>query len=200
MKEIGMSRNILFTEPLSAVVTLAALALLPAAVPSLDEQLPEETGVVMAEGSFPNGASSINEIYGDWIVACDSVQNEKVCTFSQVHTSNQSGKRVFAIELQPPADSRTNSVILLPFGLRLDDGVTLKIDGQTLEPSARFLTCVPNGCLVPVAFPTAATDAMKEGEKLIVGANSSSDGKPLIFTISLNGFTAAFNRTTELAK
>lgn len=198
-----MSRNILFTEPLSAVVVLAALALLPAAVPSAREQppLPRSDSIAAADSSLPNGASSINEAYGDWTVICGIVEGEKVCTLSQTHTSSKTGKPVFAIELKPPADGKTNSVILLPFGLKFDDGVTLKIDEQTLEPGARFSTCVPAGCLLPIAFPTAATEAMKQGEKLIVGAtNSTGDGKPPTFTFSLDGFTAALSRVTELAK
>lgn len=201
MKAARMPRNIMLAEPLSAVVALAALALLPEVVPPMQEQqMPYKAETLVAERSLPNGASSINETYGDWIVNCSIVENKKVCVFSQTHTSNQNGKRVFAIELQPPADGRTNSVILLPFGLRLDDGVMLKIDEQTLELDARFSTCIPVGCLVPIAFPAADTEAMKRGEKLVVTANSSDGGVSRTFTISLNGFAAAVNRITELAK
>lgn len=201
MKTTGMPRSLLLAEPLSAVIALAALALLPDAAPSRQERQPSRRAEnAMADASLPNGASSINETYGDWTVLCGIIEDDKVCTFSQTHTSNQTRQRVFGIELQPPADGRTNSVILLPFGLRLDDGVTLKIDEETLEPGARFSTCVPAGCLVPVAFPTAATEAMKRGEKLVVTANSAGGGEPRTFTISLNGFTIAFNRTVELAK
>lgn len=199
MEETAMRRHTLFTEPLSAVMVLAALAS-PTAFPAAEETPLRKAEVVNTRGSLPNGATSINETYGDWIVVCKSVGQEKTCTFSQVHTSNETGQRAFAIELQPPIDGRTKSVILLPFGLRLDDGVTLTIDGQTMEPGARFLTCVSNGCLVPIAFPTAATEAMKEGETMVVGANSSGDGKPLTFTISLKGFSDALSRVVELAK
>lgn len=195
-----MSRHILLAEPLSAVVMLAALALSPAPLSSVDEPPAQKAEIVVADSALPNGASSINEAYGDWVVACKRVEDKKTCTFSQLHTNNQTGQPVFAIEFQPPANGRTNSVILLPFGLRLDDGVTLTIDGRPLEPGARFLTCFPSGCLVPIAFPTAATDAMKDGEKLIVGANSSSEGEPMTFTISLNGFTAALSRIMALSK
>lgn len=196
-----MSRNLLLAEPLSTIAALAALVLLPDAVPSMQERQPSHRAqTAVADSSLPNGASSINETYGDWTVICGIVEDDKVCTFSQTHTSNQNGQRVFGIELQPPADGRTNSVILLPFGLKLDDGVTLKVDEQTLEPSARFSTCVPAGCLVPVAFPAEATEAMKRGEKLVVTANSAGGGEPRTFTISLNGFMAAFNRTAELAR
>lgn len=150
--------------------------------------------------SLPNGAASINETYGDWTVACSIVDDEKVCVFSQTQGNNQTGQRVFAIELRPPADGKTEGMLLLPFGLKLDDGVKLKIDEQNLGQGARFSTCVPAGCLVPLSFPTVATDALKKGEKLIVNATRSGGGEPPVFTIPLNGFTAAFNRTVELEK
>lgn len=200
MKKTGISRNVLRAEPISSVIVLASLAVLPAQTPSLAEPPVRKAEVIATGNSLPNGASSINETYGDWIVACKKAGDQKTCTFSQVHTGNRTGEQVFAIELQPPSEGKANSVILLPFGLRLDDGVTLKIDEQTLEPEARFLTCVPNGCLVPVAFPADATEAMKKAEHLIIGATSSGEGEPLKFTVSLNGFTEALNRAVELSK
>ncbi|MCW5700664.1 MAG: invasion associated locus B family protein, partial [Rhodospirillales bacterium] len=62
--------------------------------------------------------------------------------------------------------------MMLPFGFRPDGGVKLKIDGQDLGQGARFTTCVPAGCLVPVAFPTVATDALKKETSPVVTAQS----------------------------
>lgn len=150
--------------------------------------------------SLPNGASSINETYGDWTVNCAIADNQKRCGFSQQQGDSQTGQRLFGIELQSPADGQTNGALLLPFGLNLDDGVKLKLDEQNLGQGARFSTCLPAGCLVPVSFPTVATDAMKKGEKLVITATRNGGGEVPTFTVSLNGFTAALNRVTELAK
>lgn len=150
--------------------------------------------------SLPNGAASINEVYGDWTVNCAIADNSKRCGLSQEQGNSQTGQRLFAIDLQPPADGQTSGVLLLPFGLHLDDGVKLKLDEQNLGQGARFSTCVPSGCLVPVSFPTVATDAMKKGEKLIITATRNGGGEVPTFTVSLNGFSAAINRAAELAK
>ncbi|MDH4990682.1 invasion associated locus B family protein [Aquamicrobium lusatiense] len=150
--------------------------------------------------SLPNGASSINETYGDWTINCAIADRQKRCGFSQEQGNSQTGQRLFAIELQPPADGQTNGVLLLPFGLKLDDGVKLKLDEQNLGQGARFSTCVPAGCLVPVSFPTVATDAMKKGEKLIVTATRDGGGEAPTFIVSLAGFTAALNRISDLAR
>lgn len=150
--------------------------------------------------SLPNGAASINEVYGDWTVNCAIADNSKRCGFSQEQGNSQTGQRLFAIELQPPANGQTNGVLLLPFGLKLDDGVKLKLDEQNLGQGARFSTCVPSGCLVPISFPTVATDAMKKAGKLIITATRNGGGEAPTFTISLNGFTTAMSRVAELAK
>lgn len=76
----------------------------------------------------------------------------------------------------------------------------LKLDEQNLGQGARFSTCIPAGCLVPVSFPTVATDAMKKGENLVITATRNGGGETPTFTVSLNGFTAALNRVAELAK
>lgn len=87
--------------------------------------------------TLPNGATSINETFGDWTVNCSIVEGEKACVFSQVQGSNQTGQRTFAIELRPPRDGLTEGVLLMPFGLKLADGVKLKIDGQNLGQGAQ---------------------------------------------------------------
>lgn len=202
------ARGIVFSL-LMLAPTSSAIAAVPQAGPErlrqTDQRIAQvDTRAAPASGrpapTLPNGAASINETYGDWTVACSIADDEKVCVFSQTQGNNQTGQRVFAIELRPPADGKTEGMLLLPFGLKLDDGVKLKIDEQNLGQGARFSTCVPAGCLVPLSFPAVATDALKKGEKLIVNATRSGGGEPPIFTIPLNGFTAAFNRTTELAE
>lgn len=151
--------------------------------------------------SLPNGASSITESFGDWTVNCTIQNNQKFCAMSQVQGNNQTGQQFFAIELREPADGITNGVLVLPFGLDIQTPVTLKIDDQDLGQGARFNTCLPTGCIVPVAFPTIATDALKRGTTLLVAAKSaSSAGEPGEFKVSLTGFTAATNRVEQLAK
>jgi len=57
------------------------------------------------------------------------------------------------------------------------------------------------GCIVPIAFPTIATDALKRGTTLLVTAKSaSSAAEPAEFKVSLTGFTGAANRVEQLAK
>jgi invasion protein IalB len=107
---------------------------------------------------------------------------------------------VFAIELHPSCDGKTEGTILMPFGLNLDAGAVLKLDDKDLGKGLRFSTCVPQGCLLPVSFPTTAADAMRKGTKLVVASLNLSSGEAVTFNVSLNGFSVALARTTELAK
>jgi invasion protein IalB len=149
---------------------------------------------------LPNGASSINETYGEWTVDCRIVNRQKQCVLSQVQGNRETGQRRFGIELRSPKNGKTEGTVVMPFGLNLDAGALLKLDEKDLGKGLRFSTCVPQGCLLPVSFPAVATDAMRKGTKLAVASLNLSTNEPMTFNISLNGFSAALTRTTELAK
>jgi invasion protein IalB len=149
---------------------------------------------------LPNGASSINETYGDWTVDCRIADRQKACLLSQAQGNNQTGQRIYTIELRSPADGKTEGVVLMPFGLNLDAGALLKLDDRDLGNGLRFSTCVPQGCLLPVSFPPVATDAMRKATKLVVASLNLSSGEAVTFNVSLNGFGAALDRIVQLAR
>lgn len=88
----------------------------------------------------------------------------------------------------------------MPFGLNLDAGAILKLDDEDLGKGLRFSTCVPQGCLLPVSFPTVATDAMRKAGKLTAASLNLSSGEAITFNVSLNGFGAALDRLVQLAR
>jgi invasion protein IalB len=149
---------------------------------------------------LPNGATSINETYGDWTVDCRITDRQKVCLLSQAQGNSQTGQRIYAIELRPPKDGKTEGTILMPFGLNLDAGALLKLDDRDLGKGLRFSTCVPQGCLLPVSFPSVATEAMRKSAKLIVATLNLSSGEAVTFSVSLNGFSGALDRMIQLAR
>lgn len=153
---------------------------------------------VAPASGLPNGASAVNEIYGDWTVDCRMADGQKLCVLTQSQGNSQTNQRVFAIELRIPKDGKTEGTILMPFGLRLENGAILKLDDKDLGKGLRFSTCVPAGCLLPVSFPAIATDAMQKGKTLTAAALNLSSGAPVTFNISLNGFSTALNRIGQL--
>lgn len=148
--------------------------------------------------SLPNGASAINEVYGDWTVNCRMAEGQKLCVLTQSQGNSQTNQRVFAIELRTPKDGKTEGAILMPFGLRLENGAVLRLDDKDLGKGLRFSTCMPAGCLLPVSFPSVATDAMQKGKTLTAAALNLANGEAVTFNISLNGFAAALARIGQL--
>jgi len=200
-------RRILFASvaafaTVAATVTFAQQQLpsAPRPAPAARAQAPAVQQPVASVATLPNGASSINETYGDWTVDCRIADSRKQCLLSQAQGNKETGQRVFAIELRPTRDGKTDGTVLMPFGLNLDAGAVLKLDDKDLGKGLRFSTCVPQGCLLPVSFPSVATDAMRKGTKLVVASLNLSSNEAVTFNVSLNGFGAALTRTTELAK
>ncbi|KJC56759.1 invasion protein [Bradyrhizobium sp. LTSPM299] len=145
---------------------------------------------------LPKGASAISETYGDWIVKCLVDNGTRLCTLSQAQLSKETNQQVFAIELIP-REGKAEGNMLLPFGLKLDAGATLKLDGKDLE-QARFSTCTAQGCLLPVSFPTVVTETMSRAKILTVAVQNISNGQAIVVTVPLNGFAAALERTIQL--
>ena len=174
-------------------LTLAALALL--AGPAL-------TTPILAQdvAALPGGASALSERHGSWSVNCSVGEKGKECGFSQSASNPQTGSALVALELAAPAANTAEGMLLMAFGLRLDAGVQLGIDGQPLGGARPFLTCISSGCLVPMAFEDVELAALKVGQKLDVTGIKVDDGKPVTVSMSLGGFTAAYDRTVELAK
>ena len=147
-------------------------------------------------GALPNGASQLSETYGDWTLNCST--GMKACTLSQALV-NKEGQRAFLIELRVARDGASEGTILMPFGLKLEAGVLLKLDDKNLGQGLRFSTCVAQGCVLPVTFPIAGMNAIRHGKALAVGALNMSDGQLMTFSVSLNGFAVAVDRAIQLA-
>ena len=152
------------------------------------------------EASLPGGASSLSETHGSWSVNCALVEAKKDCGFNQTVGNPQTGSPLMGMELAAPAANTAEGMLLTAFGLRLDAGVQLGIDGQQLGTARPFLTCVPSGCLVPLQFDEVALSALKVGSTLEVTGVKVDDGQPVTVNLSLAGFTAAYERTAELAR
>ena len=170
----------------------------PAAKPAATTTTAPVVGQPAVTATLPNGASAINETYGDWTVDCRILNSQRLCLLVQSQGNNQTGQRVFAIELRTPKEGRVEGTILMPFGMKLENGAVLRLDDKDLGQGLRFSTCLAQGCLLPISFPTVATDAMKKGKTLTVAALNLSNGEPVSFNVLLNGFAAAFDRVAQI--
>ena len=109
---------------------------------------------------MPGGASSLQETYDDWQVNCRAVSGAKDCSMIQTQT-RQDGQRMLAVELQVKSGGGASGILILPFGLGLDAGAALALDDGPPSAAARFSTCLPAGCVVPLAFDAKMVAALR---------------------------------------
>ena len=151
--------------------------------------------------ALPGGAGSLVETYQDWVVACQAQNERTLCVMRQVQSNTQTGQHVLTVEFSGGGDGdRLGGVLLMPFGLSLAAGVTAGIDDSAPGPALAFSTCLPQGCLAPVAFEAGQVAKLRAGTALTVTAQSLSPDKSVTLKVSLKGFSAALNRISELTK
>lgn len=151
-----------------------------------------------APATLPGGATSLQETFSDWRVGCVMQGGVKRCSLGQEQVNQQTRQRVIAAEMTI-AGEKLEGVLLLPFGLLLERGVTLQIDEQTAPLALKFRTCLPGGCLVPLTFDARMTTALRAGSVLKVRA-SADNGQEQMFPLSLKGFGPALDRVATLSK
>lgn len=148
-----------------------------------------------AASTLPGGASSLQETYQDWSLACQGTP-QTVCVITQ-QQMQQNGQRVLAIELGTSNDGGLTGNLVLPFGLRLDAGATLQVDEGATQAPLRFSTCLPAGCLVPLEFDADQLAALRAGTALKIMVQGM-DASETALSISLRGLSAAIDRLEAL--
>lgn len=141
----------------------------------------------------------MQETFQNWRVTCQIVDAARSCAISQ-QQFQQNGLRVLAIELQAGPNDTVTGNLVLPFGLLLDAGITLQIDEQPPMAALSFRTCLPAGCVVPIAFDQAILEALRAGATLNLAAKSSASNEDVGLGVSLHGFSAALDRVKVLVE
>ncbi len=156
---------------------------------------------VQAATSLPSGASSLTETFVNWTVSCRVVTKDEAknvaCSMTQQQV-DEKGQRALTAELAPVKNGVAGGFIL-PFGLNLSAGATFQIDESKTEIKSPFSTCLPAGCIVPVNFDAAQTDAVNKGKVLFI-RTKALDGQEFKFNVPLEGFSAAVKRIQDLIK
>jgi invasion protein IalB len=91
-------------------------------------------------------------------------------------------------------------VVLLPFGLALEKGVAIRVGEADVASGLPFKTCLLQaGCVVSLNFDAKTVAALRKAPTLTFNAVGDPD-KAVPFSVSLNGFGAAFDRAIALTK
>src|SRR5882672_2752163 len=167
----------------------------PVAPPTTAPVPPVTSAPSVSPQTLPGGATQVQETHGDWRVTCVQQNNQKVCAFSQQLADKDSRQLVLGIELKATTADRADGTMVLPFGLAVDQPVTLQIDEGGSAMPMRFKTCVPVGCLVTLTLDPTTTAALRRGSVLNVKATASDTDQDTSFKVSLKGFGSAIDRT-----
>ncbi|TGV57860.1 invasion associated locus B family protein [bacterium M00.F.Ca.ET.141.01.1.1] len=147
--------------------------------------------------SLPNGASSLQETYQDWQLACGMQDNARVCTVTQDQTQ-KNGQRLLAVELRVGQKGGLIGTLLLPFGILFDPGVAAQIDDQPPVGPLKFRTCLPNGCVALFPIDRALMQKLKAGTELKLDVTTAAE-TTLSIPVSLKGLGAALDRMVALS-
>lgn len=163
----------------------------------------KESSLARAEAlstALPGGASSLKESYQDWQIACSTRSDGKICAMSQEQADPKAGRRVLAVQFSTTTAGELKGALVLPFGLALDAGVSIKVDDSGSAESLRFRTCLPVGCIVTFELGEQFVATLRSGTILNIIATPSDDRQPVAFSVSLSGFSAALDRLIALGR
>ena len=164
-------------------------------------------GNAFAQDAAP---SALSETYGDWVIQCATVQNhpqggaaakpKSTCQMSQELRQDKTGQRALLIVFNRSGTDKPplSGTIVAPFGLELQAGLSLLLK-EDVYVKTSYRTCLPQGCIAPIAANAEFEEALRANEKLTVAMTASDTGQPVKLDVSLKGFAQSLDRLTALS-
>ncbi|RYG92374.1 invasion associated locus B family protein [Loktanella sp. IMCC34160] len=185
--------------------TLSAAALLAFSAGTLvaQETTTEETSTTadlsLGEPTLQPGQPYAREQFGDWTIRClNNPEGDDPCQLYQLLT-DANGNEVAEINLFPldgAGEAAAGANIVAPLGTFLTQGVTLQVDGGEARRYP-FTFCNAGGCVARVGFTAAEIAQFKAGNAVqMTLVPFAAPENRVELTISLTGFTAAFDSGT----
>ncbi len=190
---------------LAAALALPALAGGAAAQEAASEAAPApaEAFPVAPKAEPQPGQVYIAAEHDDWQVSCVKApagQTDPCQAFQRV-TDDQGNPvaEISVLKLPEGGPAAAGVTVLTPLGTLLTANLAFAIDGGAprLNP---FIVCGVEGCLSRFGLPAEDLEKMKKGKaaRLTIRA-ANQPNVPIVLTVSLKGFTAAFEDAAERA-
>lgn len=148
--------------------------------------------------TFAGGASAITEVHGNWTVLCGFEEADKVCVVTQNLADSQSGQRMLTLELELAGDGGAEGVAMIPFGLRLPDGIGMQADAVNVGDRLPIVACYDNGCLATFTLDDAGIELLRRGNTLRLAGTVQDSGENVVLSMPLAGITSAMARGRQL--
>ncbi|MEC9434323.1 MAG: invasion associated locus B family protein [Pseudomonadota bacterium] len=134
----------------------------------------------------------------DWSIVC--LNGDKPCIMRQIGKSAD-GREVMDVSIRRIAPQQTQAGtveavldVRVPLGILLREGLSMQIDSAEAQRAA-YSICLGDGCLMREPLPNAVVANLKKGAVAKFGFVAPQNNAATKFdaTISLTGFTAAYN-------
>jgi invasion protein IalB len=161
------------------------------------------SGFALAQGAPPPGGAprmpDVKEV-GDWSVRCFPVESPSPCDMYEELDDKNTHQRVLAVSLAYiPKVDRHAIQIAVPLGVALGKGLTIQTDNFT-SAMLRYRRCDRQGCYVEMGLDNNSVQQLaKSGPNAKVKIYADG-GKAFELRFSLNGFSAAHDSMSALAK
>jgi len=152
--------------------------------------------------------STIEETYDGWRVICLQEPapapgrvgpGPRRCSVVLQQFDGTTRQRILAIELRLSGAEKTEGTAILPFGLVIERGVDLQPEAAAPLATAKFRTCLPGGCVVPLSLDAKAVATLRKAQSLNLTAEAASGGN-VVLKVALKGFGPAVDRAMALAR
>ncbi|MEL6169481.1 MAG: invasion associated locus B family protein [Pseudomonadota bacterium] len=161
------------------------------ATPEAASALPDET----------LGETYIRDTYGDWALRCIRSDDgaREPCQLYQLLTDDNDNpvSEITLFQLPPGGPAEAGATIVTPLETLLTQPLRLTIDGGDTKQYP-YTYCQPQGCVARIGLLPAEVEAYKRGAVVrmqIVPA--AAPDRPVDLSISLTGFTAAYEALLE---
>lgn len=154
----------------------------------------EVLGEEMGDGSY------IGNTHGDWELVCvENPEGDDPCQMYQLLRDGEGNAtaEITMFPLPPGQEAAAGATILTPLETLLTAQLIMQVDGGSAKRYP-FTFCTVVGCIARVGFTAEEVDAFRRGAEAVwqVVPVAAPD-QPIDLTMSLAGFTAAFNELSE---
>jgi invasion protein IalB len=197
---------------LTPVSVAALIAAAPLAAQETDSTADSTTGQSVIDqtvdlgqpddGSRQPGEEYVKEKIGDWELTClyTGPDQEDPCSMVQVLAGPVGDPLAEVSVLRLPQGSQAVALanVVVPLKTMLPARLKISVDGAPAT-TYNYYTCDVVGCLARVGLTQAELDAYKKGNKATLTLRpAEAPDQEINVELSLKGFTAAFEKTSEL--
>lgn len=140
------------------------------------------------------------ELIGEWELRCIKTEEEDPCQMYQLLDDGEGAPvaEVSLFRLPDGGKAVAGGTIVVPLETSLSDQMTISIDGSKGRRYP-FAFCNPVGCYARMGLTEADINAYKRGnEAVITIVPALAPDQEVKLTLSLEGFTASFNKVSVI--